>query len=413
MSAPLFRRDSVDQLVSVEALDQAPQSILLRAKLLIACCIILFVSGGLFSVLVSVPVKVSAEGIIWTPQGIREVAVNSAGLIKHVNLGRSDLVEQDQVIAVIDQTDLRMERDSLQRELQAITLYIEQLNQLNNQDKSIRSEFDQKVADILDTSRQRYKEQEKRLADREKVLERSNRQGLLETERVNQMLNDLTTTKERLSSISRDRANQVRQNLQSDIQVNKALLTTERERSQINEKLRQLDSKILNQGEVTSPFAGRIVQVDVDPGDYVSPGKTIAMIQPGDDQHYLRALVYVNYSDGAKVQEGMAVELEISAYPKDKYGVVTGKVTKVSQLPSSIDSLMRQLKNDQLVKRLAGDGAPYEIQIQLDESDEDVSGYHWSTVTSADRHLHSGIMTRAHIIVRQKKLYKLMSPEPF
>jgi multidrug resistance efflux pump len=64
-------------------------------------------------------------------------------------------------------------------------------------------------------------------------------------------------------------------------------------------------------------------------GDVISSGTTIATIIPENETEY-KAELYVNNADISGIKEGDTVKYDISALPKNQYGLVTGTVMDIS-----------------------------------------------------------------------------------
>ncbi len=413
MSENLYRKDAVDNLISVEELDRAPRVIELRAWTLLNLFALAVIGCAVFSYFVEVPVSVSAEGIVWTPEGIRNLAAESHGVAEEILVAPAQEVKKGDVIAVIDQSELRAQLSELEADLEETNFYIKQLQSLDSEEKKGRKEYDDAIDKILAASTKRYHEKEGRVIKREKELEKLLKRGAIRREDVDRMVDELADTREHLSSIVQERATQTKTDLKSDIQVRRELLTQRHQASETADKIAGIRKQLLEDGEIVSPFDGRVSQVEVDPGDFVSPGTTIATVAPYVTERELLAIVYPAYEDGAKLRSGMAVELEISAYPKQKFGLLSGTVVDVSHLPVSSESMMRTLKNDLLVRKLTGKESPFEVSIRLDKDSADPSGYQWSARADDTRNVRDGMRCVAKVIVRTKKLYELLSPEPF
>lgn len=63
-------------------------------------------------------------------------------------------------------------------------------------------------------------------------------------------------------------------------------------------------------------------------GTVVQPGTVLATIVPQDEM--LKAEVWVNNDDIGFVREGQEVKIKLSAFPFQKYGMLTGQVERIS-----------------------------------------------------------------------------------
>ncbi|KVP39715.1 hypothetical protein WJ87_05900 [Burkholderia ubonensis] len=91
----------------------------------------------------------------------------------------------------------------------------------------------------------------------------------------------------------------------------------------------------VSQLELTAPSDGIVKDLAVHaPGTVVSPGAVLMTLIPTNDT--LSAEVWVRNEDSGFVSPGQAVRLKIAAYPFQKYGLLHGKVLRVS--PDSSDA---------------------------------------------------------------------------
>lgn len=93
--------------------------------------------------------------------------------------------------------------------------------------------------------------------------------------------------------------------------------------------------------ELKAPQAGVIKDLATHtPGTVVSPGTVLMTLVPNNE--HLLAEVWVKNTDAGFVREGQEVKVKLSAYPFQKYGMVTGEVFRISA-----DSTDRSNNNSQ------------------------------------------------------------------
>ena len=124
----------------------------------------------------------------------------------------------------------------------------------------------------------------------------------------------------------------------------------------------------------------------------------------------LVAVLYVPPRDGKKLRPGMAVEVTPATVQREEHGFVLGRVRRIAEFPSSTAGMTRTLQNDQLVRTLAGDGAPYEVEVALEADAAAASGLRWSSGRGPAFAVNSGTMCEARVTVRQVRLLGLAIP---
>ena len=115
-----------------------------------------------------------------------------------------------------------------------------------------------------------------------------------------------------------------------------------------------------------SPYTGRILEVMADPGAIVGRGEPILTLDmSGRTVKGLEAIIYVPPSHGKQIRPGMPIQIAPTTVKQEEYGLMLGRVTYVSDFPSTSRGMRRVLKNDQLISGLTGNTAPYEVHADL------------------------------------------------
>jgi len=128
---------------------------------------------------------------------------------------------------------------------------------------------------------------------------------------------------------------------------------------------------------VTSPYAGRVLEVRVIRGNIIQTGAGIASLEVAAGS--LEGILYLSPVEGKKVRAGMDVRLSPAPVKKEEYGMLVGRVTRVGEIPASAPAMRRVLGSDELVKTLAAEGPPIEVHVELQRSPRTRSGYEWTS----------------------------------
>ena len=152
--------------------------------------------------------------------------------------------------------------------------------------------------------------------------------------------------------------------------------------SQIAQTQSQITSlKIqMQQRIVRSPINGVIYEFPVTkPGAVLQPGQRIAQIAPKNTSFALKAQIPSQDSGFLKV--GMPVKIKFDAYPFQEYGIVQGKVTRISP-----DSKVNQTPQ--------GNIETYELEIALDQQ----------YIQNSEKRipLSAGQTANAEVVIRQR-----------
>ncbi len=113
----IFRSSALDRLSSPEQLDQLMQVVSPKDWLPLAGLAI-FGSLGLFwSIFGSIPITVTAKGILINPRGVLQFQSPISGQLQSLNIRTGQCVQKDEILAIIDPSakkqELQQQRDKL------------------------------------------------------------------------------------------------------------------------------------------------------------------------------------------------------------------------------------------------------------------------------------------------------------
>lgn len=121
---------------------------------------------------------------------------------------------------------------------------------------------------------------------------------------------------------------------------------------------------------ITAPIDGILTLIDVANGSGVRAGQTIAAVTGDATGRTVDVVAYVNPIDLPTYTEGQTVEVEL-AVDSDTAPVVTGVVTSVARVPTSVDNLRAQLVPIVAIAEVSSEtyGLLYPVVIALDMGD--------------------------------------------
>jgi len=184
-------------------------------------------------------------------------------------------------------------------------------------------------------------------------------------------------------------------------------------RERLEGEIKRLKRQLEENGKVTSPVDGRVVEVRAIVGGHVSSGTPIVALEEsrrGHDQ--LEALLYFDSHQGKLLKPGMTIELSPSVVRKERYGVLLGRVRTVEDFPSTRLGMLNALRNEQLVDSFIQEagGAPIAVRADLVTDASTPSGYHWSSGKGPDVVLTSGTRCTGSVITRSQRPLALIFP---
>jgi multidrug resistance efflux pump len=158
------------------------------------------------------------------------------------------------------------------------------------------------------------------------------------------------------------------------------------------------------QTKVTAPFSGQIVGLNVITGQVVQYGQPLytiqrAFAQPSNTSVYL----FVPSTNGSGLAPGMTANINVSAAPSGAYGVLHGKISRVSEAPLSTAAVTALVGNPDLAQALTKKGPPLLAEVTLTRDNNTRSGFAWSTPKGPPFPLQAGTPVTAKVIQQQQK----------
>ena len=106
----------------------------------------------------------------------------------------------------------------------------------------------------------------------------------------------------------------------------------------------------------------------------------------------------------------MTVQVSPSTVEQAEFGLMLALVTYVSDYPSTMQSMMKSLKNEALVQSLSAGGAPIMVRADLIPAPKNPSGYKWSSSEGPKIKLQTGTLCSANVTVSTQKPISLVIP---
>lgn len=407
-SQQTFRPTALQRANSPEQLDflvEITRPLDWIAMVVIAVALAAAIAWGLFG---RIPTRASGEGILVGSGRVVEAVSAAAGRLGELKVGVGDRVSSGQVIAQIDQTEIR------QRHRNATEVFSER--------RTTYQDLTAKVAQELETKAANYGKLETALQQVIKATEQRIEYLAVDVKNLEDLLSKGFTTRKILEDrrLEYTQAQQRRDDAHNEIlklRAQKTDLETQRARDveqaqySLNDARRQVDelAGMLNQNsQVMSPIAGRVLETKVSAGSVLTVGTPILAVE--DEGEALEAMIYIPSERGKSVTPGMQVNLEPSFVKREEFGTMLGQVASVSEFPITPQGMAAVLHNDSLVKRFSEKGAPYAATINLTRDSKTFSGFRWAVGKGPNTKLTSGTLIRAEIITREQRPFDLVLP---
>ncbi|HYH01558.1 MAG TPA: NHLP bacteriocin system secretion protein, partial [Bacillota bacterium] len=180
---------------------------------------------------------------------------------------------------------------------------------------------------------------------------------------------------------------------------------------EIEKQINELTLRLETNGAVVSPVDGRVLEVRVKKRDLSQMGASmISIVKEGQFVNNLEVVLYVAAEEGKKIAPGMEAQISPTIVKREDYGFMVGKVTWVAEYPSTSQNMLQTLGSQELVQKMAKNGAPIEVHVELIPDNATVSGFKWSTLKGAPVKIDIGNLCNGTVIVSTQKPMNMVIP---
>ena len=407
----IFRKVALDRLASPEQLDQVMEVTSPRTWLALVALGILVGTAVVWGFTGSIPTQVEAQGVLIRAGGVFPVFSQGGGVLTEVLIREGDVVEEGQVLARIGQPEMDTRIRDAQAQLAEQQREHDRLIGLSRRDLALqRDSIELQRASLEDTiafSEARLKALNEQMQNEEALLEK----GLITRQQVLNTRQAIFTMQDQIER-SRTQMQQLKiTDTSTRTQKDQEIIRSELALNESRRQIQALEEQLKLQSEVISPYRGIITEVDVDQGNLINRGATIATLELTEaDAMGLEAVVYISAQDGKYVREGMDVQISPLSAPREEYGFMLGKTTFVSEFPATRQGMMRLLANENLVTVLSAGGAPFVAYASLVPKPGTPAGYAWSSPKGEALPINTGMICRVTVTVESRRPVELVIP---
>jgi HlyD family secretion protein len=462
----LFRKTSLERLRSPERLDQAVQIVTLKDWLPLSLLGVLIFLGLLWSIVGRIPVTVTGQGVLIDPRRAIPLQSPTAGQLTSLNITPGQCVKKDEVLATIGTVDLehqlQQQRDKLtqaqqqtfqdqtlrnqriQVEQRAISAQRDRLEQQLRSAQALAPGFQKQGLAAISQQRTSLQQQiqnaqelvpilQKRLYSRQELTrsgaiaqdvllqsELEYRQAVQEVTRLEAQLKQLEFQAVETQQRFLDHQNSV-----SDIQhqldelntKNKQLEQTnlvdtqnrDKEIQDVARSKARLEKQITENGQITSPQAGCILEVTASVGQVVSPASRLGTLQMAGDREGAigSGVIYFAVKDGKQIQPGMKISVTPDTATQERSSMMNGEVIAVSPLPITREGAVSTIGNADVANQLIGqEGGRIEVIARLSPG----SSHQRSSFQESPLKLTPGTPLTAKVTVEERSPITFLLP---
>ncbi len=463
----LFRKEALEKVASPEQLDQLIKITSPRRWFSLFALGSLVAAGLTWSILGRIPIIVTGRGVLIYPSKVVTVQASNPGRILELNVEVGEMVKKGQILATIDQSELKkqlqLSRDKLaQLRLQdqtatqvQIQRYALEETATQEQRRTIQQSLQavqsltpilrSKGLEVLKRERQNLKQRLQTLRELEPTLkqrrnERENllRQGAVPKDIALQARQDyisaqaqINEAESQLNQLEVKEADAQREYLRNLNQVNeltaqlKALdsrqatqkeqdltinTTRTKEIQETQRSIAQSELQLQKSSKIISDYTGRILEITAKPGQQLEPGVGIGAIAAQESSAKLVNVVFLPVSEGKKIKPGSQVQITPSTVKREEFGGIEAKVTNISAFPVTQQGAVSLIGNADILPSVLDKGPQLAVFTELQPDSSTFSKYRWSSSTGPQLKMTPGTTTSVRITVEQKKPIEFVLP---
>ena len=408
MNTRIFRRAAIERLSSPEELDQVI-TVSVGGGWAALLAILLFCTGiSVWAVTADLPTTAAGSGMVVSAGGVLNVVSRGSGVVRTIDASLGQHVAANQIVATIAQPALAGRVESMRQELTEVQRKQQQDLRLKVEEIQIRSEAIARQRANVERSITELKDQARLASQQIPVMEQLYSRGLVTNQQVIAARQELVT----LNGQAEDRTAQLKQLDAQEFELKSQTASLnaamQLEVGNMERQIAAASGDLTLQETVSTPHAGRVVEIKVSPGGTVDAGTPMLTIQPDSDT--LEVLAYVSSLQAKDIRVGMPARISPSTVKREEFGYMWGKVVFVPDYPATVAAIMRNFQNEQLVQSLAGRGPVTEVRVALEPDATTVSGYRWSSPGGPPVKISAGTIAVAEIVTATRAPITLVVP---
>lgn len=406
----LFRQAALERLSSPEQLDSVLQVVTVRAWLLLLPVLLVILAALAWGFLGSIPTVVRGMGIVTHTDGLSEVVSPADGYVEELPFNVGDYVKAGDVVARLSRADMHLRKVTLEGKIELLTRRHDEAMERIRRIREARGDaLGRQLAD-LDAKAALLRKRIANANEQIQVQQRLLQDGLSTQQNLLSAQDSLASAEIEFNALATQRKSLQLQQLQAEKAAKDEETSLRSQLLEANAELDVLSKTITRTTVVTSPFEGRIAEVQVEPGMLVSGGRQLLSIDRDGSSSTVELIAYIAAKDAKKTRQGMAAEIMPNTYKRAESGFIWGKVRYVGAYPATPEGISLNFQNQMLVRSFLGDEARSELRIELQRDPADPSRLAWSSVQSADYKVDVGSLADVEIVVGRQPPAALVVP---
>jgi HlyD family secretion protein len=465
----IFRQKSVERLSSPERLDQLMKIVSPKSWLPLFAFGSIVAVGLIWSIYGKIPVTVEGKGVLIYPRKVVPLESKSPGQLLALNIKVGDMVTKGQVLATIDQSELRKQlqqqqtklselesqnnavgslqgqkieqekismqqqklsfqqrigqlqamtpllkvknKDSVQQQRMVLQQRIQQAQALSpvyQQRWQLRKQLSKERAissDLALSSEQEYIQNQQKISELKSQFKDLDVREAEQEKAYRDNISSISDLQSQLKQIDSRQATLAQQELESST-------ARKREIQELRREIAKLELQLSNNSQIISQHNGRILELTVSPGQVINAGTRLGSINEQNADTKLVGISYFPVAEGKKVQSGMQIQITPQTVKRERFGGIVGSVTNISQFPITKEGANNIVGNSELVEGLISKNQEGVMQIfaELEVNSATPTGYKWSSSTGPAMKISSGTTTTVRVKVEERAPITFLLP---
>lgn len=455
----LFRNEALEHSSSPERLDEILQIVSPKNWIPLAALGALVATGLAWSIVGRIPIAATGQGVLVYPSRVKDFQSPNAGQLTAINVQVGDVVKKGEVLATIDQTELQKQLQQQRTKLAELQLQNQNANSLQGQRSNLegrvleqqRRNLEQRIAeaeslspilrergidalvhqrqnlqqrlqesyalaptfkdrlerrkalkaegaiseDTVLEAQQTFLDSIKKVADLEDQLKELEVKQIDAERSFRQNLNQIADGKAQLQELNTKEKSLVEQNLTASVNRQNQI-------QEVQRTIAQMELQLKSNSRIISRYSGRILEIMATPGQILTPGTRIGLIEAQEASGKLVGVTFLPAAEGKKIQKGMKVQITPTTVKREQFGGMVGTVSAVSSFPVTREGATSLVGSAEIVQSLMAQGPQIEVFVDLQPDTSTFSGYRWSSSAGPRQKMTSGTTTSARITVEER-----------
>ena len=396
-------------LASPEELSRRISIVDAKGKFALGAGLSLMVVLVIWSLFGTVPEMVPGSGILVPPEGLMDIVSLGQGQVTEIDIAPGEEVRRGDIIARIAMPELLAERQASLAGLENARLWTKEREDYYSQTMAVQGKNNEERIQHLKFRMSYLYEYFAFLKKHVKGLDNM-KKGYITPKEVED-------TRKNMQSVLAE-INDCKLKI-AEIQAAELTLRSESEQDSLQSKKQETDLTLALErveeqlklfSKVRSPYDGVVVELDIERGDYVSPGMPLVSLRPLKSS--IEAVLLFPVELGKKIKPGMVAYVYPSTASKEEYGCIYGLVASVSEYPVSAESLMKSIGTRQLISSLMEQGVLIMVRVSLLRDPNTPSGFKWSSSDGPkDISIEAGTVCTGNVVLKRSRPIDLVFPK--